>query len=333
MLKNLSIHWSTLVVVCFALLLGAVGFFAEVFQAPPLPQELAQLIKNPLPVEKLQRLKRMSFTNKMGSFKFENTHPEGFLDGPWQMTEPTTIKARKDFFIKVVKALSDIQVRHSHRSDTINRQSFSLDKPLFSLTLELSEGTPIELAFGLINPIDNSTYFLIKGQEWIYQCTTLPISLESVTQEELLDSKALALNPDQVNLIELQQAPFDSSGLRLMRVEGSWQDPEGKKFDDRKVAAFLRDLQTLKSTMVLDKLTESQSTELTRVMTNPAWRLRLGQGQLPETFYVSAPLDRLGDLKLERNRSFLFYREGTQNPLVLGSEQLGIITKKERDFR
>jgi hypothetical protein len=327
------IHWSTVVVASFALLLGAVGFFAEVFQAPPLPQELAQLIKNPLPVEKLQRLKRMSFTNKLGSFKFENTNPEGLLDGPWQMTEPTTIKARKDFFLKVVKALGDIQVRHSHRSDTINRQSFSIDKPLFSLTLELNDGSPVEIAFGLINPIDNSTYFLVKGQEWIYQCTTLPISLESVTQEELLDSKALALNPEQVNLIELQQAPFDNQGLRLMRVEGSWQDTEGKKFDDRKVAAFLRDLQTLKSTMVLDKLTESQSTELTRLMTAPAWRLRLGQGQLPETFYVSAPLDRLGDLKLERNRSFLFYREGTQNPLVLGPEQLGIITKRERDFR
>lgn len=329
----LKVHWSTYAVVAFALLLGAVGFFAEVFQAPPIPQEIAELIKNPLSVEKLSRLKRMSFTNKNGTFRFENSHPEGLLEGPWQMTEPTNIKARKDFFIKISKALSDIQVRQTHRSDTINLQSFSLDKPLFSLVLEPVEGEINEISFGLINPIDNSTYFTLKGSEWIYQSNTFGLPLEAVTPDEILDSRALALNTEQINLIEIHSAPFEGQGLRLMKVDGSWQDESGGKFNDKKVEAFLKDLQNMKSYMVLDKLTEAQSQELTQIMNSPVWRLRLGQGQQPETFYATSSIDRLGDLKLERARSFLFYREGTANPIVLGPEQAGVMNRKERDFR
>lgn len=118
-----------------------------------------------------------------------------------------------------------------------------------------------------------------------------------------------------------------------MKVEGLWQDEAGNKFDDRKIMKFLTDLQNLKSYRVLDKLTEEQSREVAKIMSEPAWRLRLGSGALPETFYASGPLDRLADMKLEKNRSFLFYREGSQQPLVLGPEQLGSIAKKERDLK
>ena len=77
LIQRFSLRWSTIMVTIFAVILGMVGFFAEVFQAPSIPQEMAQLIKNPLPIAKLQRLRTLGFTNKAGQFKFENTHPDG----------------------------------------------------------------------------------------------------------------------------------------------------------------------------------------------------------------------------------------------------------------
>ena len=326
--NKLPLRWSTLLVVGFGLLLAMVGFFAEVFQAPPIPQEMAQLIKNPLPLHKLKNVRRLSFTNKAGAFKFENANSEGNPEGPWRMTEPTAIKARKDFFVKVLQALSDLQVRNVHRADSINLQSFSLDKPLFTLSIEPSEGAPIEIAFGLLNPIDNSTYFHMKDQEWIYQCMTLPLPLETVTADELLDARALAFTLDKVDQLEI-----DPNGLKLIRTGERWQMADGTPVDTRKVESFLKDLQALKSYMVLDKLTPSQSEALQQVMLTPQWRLKLGQAGTPEVYFISAAMDRLGDLKLDRSGSSLLYREGTASPIVLSREQVSIMNKRDKDFR
>lgn len=328
-LSRLPVRWSTLLVMAFGLLLATVGFFAEVFQAPPIPQEMAQLIKNPLPVHKLKKVRRLSFSNKSGSFKFENTHPEGDPEGPWRMIEPTAIKARKDFFIKVLQALSDLQVRNVHRADSINLQSFSLAKPLFTLDIGPTDGEDLVINFGLINPIDNSTYFHVTGQEWIYQSMVLPVPLETVTADELLDARALAFTMGKVDQVEL--AP---QGVKLLRVAEKWQNADGAPLDERKVEGFLKDLLALKSYMVLDKLTPPQSEALQQVLqATPQWQLKIGQAGSVETYFISSPIDRLADLKLERSGSSLLYREGTTGPIVLSREQASVLNKRDKDFR
>lgn len=315
-------------VASFAAVLAMVGFFAEVFQAPSIPQEMAQLIKNPLPVEKLQRLRTMGFTNKAGQFKFENTHPQGLPEGPWRMIEPTSITARKDFFVKVIQALTDLQVRNVHRSDSINLQSFSLDRPLFTLNLGPVDGLPVEISFGLLNPIDNTTYFTIKDQEWIYQSLALPLPLETVTTDELLDARALAFSVDKLDALEISP-----NGIRLVRVGETWENGEGQVLDSKKVAQFLKDLQALKSYMVLDKLDADQAMALQQIMHSPQWRLKLEQGEAAEIYLVSPPIDRIGSFKLERSGSSLLYREGTLNPIVLGREQLSVLNRRPGDLK
>jgi hypothetical protein len=329
----IKVHWSTFAIFGFAFILGSVAFFAEVFQAPPNPQDLVQLIQNPIPMERLKSLKRLTFTNKMGNFKFENSHPDFDLDGPWQMTEPTNIRARKDFFLKVMKTLDEVQVRHTHRADPINIQSFSLDKPLFSLVFETIKGAPVAISFGLINPIDNSTYFIIEGHDWIYQSTALTLALEAVTPDELLDSKALALNSDLISMIEISAAPFQKPQLRALKVSDIWQDEMDRPLDNKKINRLINDLQSIKSYMVLDKLTETQSGELEKIMTEPQWKLKIAQRDYTESFFISKPIDEVLDFKLEKRNSLLFYREGTLAPIVLSPEQVNIFKRVERDLR
>jgi hypothetical protein len=315
-------------VIGFASLLGLVGFFAEVFQAPPVPQDTVQLVRNPLPLEKLRQLRGMEFTNKAGTFRFENNHPDGALEGPWRMVEPTAMKARRDFFVKVGQALADIQVRHVHRTDPINLQSFFLHKPLFTLRLVPVIGAPVEIAFGLVNPIDNTTYFTLTDGPWIYQSQVFGLPLENVTAEELLDSRALAFNPDQVLSLEITP-----NGARLTKSEGQWLDGRGAALDNRKVEEFLLKLQTLKGHTVLDKLTPDQQAAVQRLMETPQATLRLGLPQGLETYHFSTPLDRVGDLKLERPGSVLLMREGAMNPVAMGKEQLSVLNKRESELR
>ena len=240
------------------------------------------------------------------------------------MLEPTSIKARKDFFVKVVQSVAELQVRNVHRSDSINMQSFSLDRPLFTLTLGPIEGAPVEIAFGLLNPIDNTTYFTIKDQEWIYQSLALPLPLETVTVDELLDSRALAINPENVDRVEISP-----NGLKLVRVTDHWENEVGQSLNDKKVAQFLKELQTLKSYMVLDRLDVEQAAALQQIMHTPLWRLRIGQGDQTEVYHISPPLDRVGSYKLERANSHLLYREGTLTPIVIGREQMSVFTRRD----
>ncbi len=322
------LRWSSAMVIGFASLLGLGGFFAEVFQAPPVAQDPVQLVRNPLPLEKLSTLRGLEFTNKAGTFRFENTDPDGAMEGPWRMTEPTALKARRDFFVKVGQALADIQVRHVHRTDPINLQSFFLHKPLFTLRLIPVVGAPVEIAFGLVNPIDNTTYFTLTDGPWIYQSQVFGLPLENVTAEELLDSRALAFNPDQVLSLEITPG-----GVRLTKNDGRWQDSRGAALENRKVEEFLLKLQTLKGHTVLDKLTQDQQAAVRRLMETPQITLRLGLSQGLETYHFSAPLDRVGDLKLERAGSVLLMREGAMNPVAMGREQLGVLSKKESELR
>lgn len=328
LIHRFPVRWSTVMVITFAVILATVGFFAEVFQAPSVPQEMAQLITNPLPVSKLQRLRSLSFTNKSGLFKFENTHPDGASEGPWRMLEPTSIKARKDFFVKVVQALSELQVRNVHRADSINLKSFSLDRPLFTLTLAPVDGVAVEVAFGLLNPIDNTTYFKIKDQEWIYQSLALPLPLETVTVDELLDSRALAFSAENLDSLEISP-----NGVKLIKIGGVWQNQDSSPANQQKVEQLLKELQTLKSYMVLDKLDADQALALQEIMQSPQWRLRLGQGETSEVYLISPALDRVGSYKLERSGSHLLYREGTLTPIVLGREQMGVFSRRDRDLK
>ena len=146
---------STFLVVIFLFILLFLGLFAEVFESHAPEVDLAQIYANPVPVADLQHLKQLKITNKQGAFLLENTHPTGDLLGPWQMTEPQSLRVKSEVVSKIVDALNVIRVRNFHRLEPINITSFSLDNPTLTLNFILSTDKPFEIKMGLINPIDN----------------------------------------------------------------------------------------------------------------------------------------------------------------------------------
>lgn len=149
---------STVLIVCFALILVFLGLFAEVFESETPEVDLAQIYANPAPINELQRLKSVKMTNKQGSFLLENTDPEGKLTGPWQMIEPQSLKVKGDVVPRILDSLNVIRVRNFHRLEPINITSFSLDNPTLTLNFTTDKNKVFEIKIGLINPIDNSAY-------------------------------------------------------------------------------------------------------------------------------------------------------------------------------
>lgn len=275
---------STVLVAFFFFILLFLGLFAEVFESESPEVDLAQIYANPVPVAELQRLRSMKITNKQGSFDLLNQHPDGNLEGPWQMTSPQALVMKSEVISKIIEAFNVIRVRNFHRLEPINLSSYSLDNPTLTLMFTNSKEKSFEIKMGLINPIDNSAYMTISTQNQIYQIDPLEIQLESYDLSQLVQSKVLALNVESLVSLEI----YGESGLtmKLLKKEDQWLGDTGVDLASGKVTRFLERLEALKSTSILENLTPEQKELMDRATAVPLFSLKLITTQGVRTYIV-----------------------------------------------
>lgn len=275
---------STILVAIFFFILLFLGLFAEVFESESPEVDLAQIYANPVPVAELQRLRSMKITNKQGSFDLLNQHPDGNLEGPWQMTSPQALVMKAEVISKIIEAFNVIRVRNFHRLEPINLSSYSLDNPTLTLMFTNSKEKSFEIKMGLINPIDNSAYMTISTQNQIYQIDPLEIQLESYDLSQLVQSKVLALNVESLVSLEI----YGESGLtmKLLKKEDQWLGDTGVDLAAGKVTRFLERLEALKSTSILENLTPEQKELMDRATAVPLFSLKLITTQGVRTYIV-----------------------------------------------
>ncbi len=275
---------STVLVAFFFFILLFLGLFAEVFESESPEVDLAQIYANPIPVAELQHLRSMKITNKQGSFDLLNQHPEGNLEGPWQMTSPQALVVKAEVITKIIEAFNVIRVRNFHRLEPINLSSYSLDNPTLTLLFTNSKEKSFEIKMGLINPIDNSAYMTISTQNQIYQIDPLEIQLESYDLAQLVESKVLALNAESLVSLEI----YGEAGLtlKLLKKEDQWIGDAGVELSSAKVTKFLERLEALKSTSILENLTPEQKELMDRATAVPLYSLKLITTQGVRTYIV-----------------------------------------------
>jgi hypothetical protein len=275
---------STILVAFFFFILLFLGLFAEVFESETPEVDLAQIYANPVPVAELQHLKSMKLTNKQGEFELINTHPDGHLEGPWQMTVPQSLRMKSEVITKIIEAFNVIRVRNFHRFEPINITSYSLDNPTLTLRFTNFKEKSFEIKMGLINPIDNSAYMTISTQNQIYQIDPLEIQLESYDLSQLVESKVLALNVE--SLLSLEVYGETGLSMKLLKKEDQWLGDAGIELQPVKVTKFLERLEALKSTSILENLTNEQKELMDRATAVPLYSLKLITTQGVRTYIV-----------------------------------------------
>jgi hypothetical protein len=275
---------STILVAVFFFILLFLGLFAEVFESESPEVDLAQIYANPVPVAELQHLKSMKLTNKQGTFEVLNTHPEGNLEGPWQMTLPQALRVKAEVISKIIEAFNVIRVRNFHRLEPINITSYSLDNPTLTLLFTNSKDKSFEIKMGLINPIDNSAYMTISTQNQIYQIDPLEMQLESYDLAQLVESKVLALNAD--SLVSLEVYGAEGLQLKLLKKEEQWLSDTGVVLSEDRVKKFIERLEALKSTSILENLTPEQKDVMDRATAVPLYSLKIITTQGVRTYVI-----------------------------------------------
>ena len=322
---------SSLLVIGFALILLFLGLFAEVFDSRTEEVNLAQIYANPIPVIELQHLKSLKLTNKQGVFVLENTHPEGNVEGPWQMVEPQALKVKADVIPKILDALNVIRVRNFHPLEPINITSFSLDNPTLTLNFATTKNKSYEIKMGLINPIDNSSYLSLSSQNQIYQIDPIEITLESYDLAQLVESRVLAINPDSLASLEL----YSAKGLevKLLKKEDLWVDQNGLNLELGKVKKYFERLEDLKSFSILTNLTGEQQKFMETAMATPVFTLKLISSQGVRSYFVSEIKNGIPRMNLAKSNFYALSSEEKNSFVLIEKDQLKSFTINSADLK
>lgn len=321
---------STVLVAFFFFILLFLGLFAEVFESESPEVDLAQIYANPVPVAELQHLKSMKITNKQGEFDLLNTHPEGNLEGPWQMTAPQALVMKAEVIKKIIDAFNVIRVRNFHRLEPINITSYSLDNPTLTLMFTNSKNKSFEIKMGLINPIDNSAYMTISTQNQIYQIDPLEIQLESYDLAQLVESKVLALNADSLVSLEI----YGESGLlvKIFKKEDKWLGEGGVELSSAKVTKFLERLEALKSKSILENLTPDQKELVDRATAVPLYSLKLITAQGVRTYIIGEVKGGIPGTSVTGN-VYALSGEERQSYVLIDKDQLKVFGTKMSELK
>jgi hypothetical protein len=322
---------STVLIVCFALILVFLGLFAEVFESETPEVDLAQIYANPAPINELQRLKSVKMTNKQGSFLLENTDPEGKLTGPWQMIEPQSLKVKGDVVPRILDALNVIRVRNFHRLEPINITSYSLDNPTLTLNFTTDKNKIFEIKIGLINPIDNSAYLSLSSQNQIYQIDPLEMALEGYDLPQLVESRVLAVNADSLASLEI----YSSKGLetKLLKKEDLWVDQNGETLVEGKVKKYFERLEDLKSFTILNNLTVPQQEFMEAAMASPIYTLKLISSQGVRSYMISEIKSGITGMSLPKNHFFALSSDEKKSFVLLDTDQVKAFSIKSNELK
>lgn len=309
---------STGLVGLFFFILVILALFAEVFVSRTPEIDLAQIYANPVPVSEFQRLKKISFTNKYGSFEMVNTNAEESLQGPWQLVSPQTQRVKPDLVSKIVENLNILRIRSIHRYEPINVTSFSLDNPNFTLFLTTSKSKDYEIKLGLINPIDNSAYLSLSSQNQIYQIEPLEMALETYDLSQIVESRVLALDFSKLKSVEMLEGTQSRFLISVGRE--SWVDGE-EVLSESKVADFLSKIEDMKSSSLLENLSAEQVQNFQTQIQSSATVLKIAYNDEVKTYYFSEIRKSLPGLGAQFISQYLFSSDELKHFSVIKKDQ------------
>jgi hypothetical protein len=327
------LHWSSYLVLIFGTMIFIAAVFAELFQSTPMePQEINQLIKNPIPFESLNKMEKFTLSNKQGTFVLQNNHPELLVEGPWTMESPQKAKIKPSMMLKMLRSLESLHVRSLHYQEPINNASFSIDNPTSVLTWSHPIYGELILKFGLVNPIDNSLYFTLSREKWIYQSTLPTDTFEAVALNDLIDTEMIYIQTNTILRAEISKAPFGEPVFAIEKINDKWQKRDGTIIADQKITQCFERFEKIKSYMILDKLNSEDVSQLEKLQQNPLFKLSLTYPDRLENYFISPLIQKLGNIALGKGNSFLFYLEDSPAPLVVSENFFNVFQISDKDI-
>jgi hypothetical protein len=291
---------STLLIVFFILVAGVSTVISEIFQAPNQENLEISKYRKLLNADDLTNLKSLVIKNNMGEFVFENDLSRSGRS--WRITSPRKLLANGTIINSIVDSLSKLKIRYVYQKDKINLSNFSLNNPLFEVSIENAAGSKTNISFGLINPIDRSTYAMLSTNTAIYHIDSTSIPLNSLNLTDLIDTRVFPHENKSVTSVDIFKGTTQNyHQLALTKKENNWFGKNDKELDTPKVVDYLKHLFELRSQLILDRMTPEQLEKVQTYLKKPQYTIKVSNRNNESYLYsVSQPIPDIPEMKLKK---------------------------------
>lgn len=307
---------------------------SEFFQAPTEQNTELTRFRTLFSTEDFNQITEINLKNRLGEFHFSRIENDPY--SRWSMALPKKFPANAETIKRIFETLKDIKIRKIFPNDPINLANFSLDAPLYEISLIRKDGSQKTLSFGLINPIDNSTYIASSAEsEAIYHVDAVQASLASLDMTDFVDSHIFTTKSSQVkNLKIFRGNPSSNPQFAIQRGDrGEWT-MRGREIDETKTLKWLDELLLLRTMLIVDKSTPELDDSIEQLLKNPQFTVEIEDlNENILTWNVSQLINTLPDIRLEKRTYVLIRASNRPYPYLIHKDNLKFFQPREQDLK
>lgn len=309
----------------FILLIGAA--LSEFYQAPILSSKELSKLQYLFTQSEIENVKKIDLKTGLGEYKLNKR-----AQGQWTLSSPREIDANSELIDKVLDGLKTIKIKKIYPKDPINMANFSLDNPISKIKLTNDKGSHKSISFGLINPIDNSTYVALDNEKAIYHVNIVDMSFEKIDLTALIDSRIFNMKWDEIKSIKII-GQNKKTRLSFNRDKTRWVS-KSLELNEERVRTYLDELTNMKSTIILDRKTEDMEKRLNQYLSRPYFSMEIVNANDELIKYeVSYIINSLPDIKMEKKQNFIIRATNRQHPFLVSKDYMKFFFKKNSSFK
>ena len=278
----------------------------------------------------LENVEKIVVKNQLGKFVLQKS-----IDTPakWRLIEPRSFPANPQTLKNIYDSLEKISIMRILKKDPINISHYSLNKPFMEIEFYDKNNSPTYIQFGIINPIDNSTYIAHSAYNEIFQIKTLPYSIESLILSDFLDARIFHTSKDEITALTIYRGfrKYNTPILTLERKDDQTWLINNRPGLKNNVDNYLDTLLGLRVQMILDKITPETQKSIEQYFNYPLYTVEIKTSENNIiTYSVSNIIDTLPDVKIEKKSSFIVKISNVDSPLIVQKENLEAFSFKEK---
>jgi len=325
---------STWMTAAFALVLFMTGFYSDFFQAPLKVNKEISRYRSLFQPGQILGVRELILKNNMGTFHFEKSATDP--DTPWTMVSPRKLPANSSLVKNILQELNNVQIRAVHNNDPINIANYSLDSTSLEVTLIDSNEKNSTLKFGLVNPLDNSTYVSFQEQDAIYHINNISTSLNSLDLSKFVDTRIFTFDLGSVASFKIYRGPIENNqvSFQALKSKDGWHGKRNYTLKPEAIKEYMGVLSELTSSIIIDRMNEKLQEEVKTYLNKPFYTIEVIDSQNNSYKYiVSSLVKNLHGLKLEKWQNFIIQPSNREFPYILNKKYLDLFQGSEKRIR
>ncbi|MGB0452228.1 MAG: DUF4340 domain-containing protein [Bacteriovoracaceae bacterium] len=308
-------------------ILSLVGF-NQIFHRDSGSNESSEVFSSIFSKESFGDIQNISFKNRLSEIQFEKDEKSN-----WMMISPRKVKAKVEILDRIFQGLEEIKVIRVYEKDPINLSNFSLEEPNLVIQLSNKEKS-MTFKFGLVNPIDNSTYLTLEEDKVIYQIHSLGSRIETFGLASFIDAKIFSLEPEKLKSLAIYRGKSSSAQLKLTQQKSGWKSSTGRVVAANPVHQYIETLNKLSSSHIIDNISETQMKSFQEYLKRPSYKIEFVDKNNKKLQYViSLPLKSLPDLKIKYRQNVLVKASHLKYFYLFPKEALSNFQKTQYSFK